>query len=643
MRRTGVGRTLRWCAAPTLVWALTMGIVGAQQPGEITNVGFVGPITVEWDANELFDGYNVYRGAISDLAAGTPARCRIFGLTDPTADLPGAAVPGEGYFYLVTGERQGKDGTAGLASSGDPRATMGACIPLMRNHILDRLGYGWGEWSEERIETLGLDGYIAEQLTPSTIDESTNVELNALLAPIDPPGDIFHLIQQRMIRAVYARRQLEQQVAAFWFNHFNTDWAKIAMIFQGVFPPCEAPGVPVACDPDYPEKAYRTASELQYDDVERYRSFGFNGTFREMIEDASVSLAMIIYLDTYLSIVDAPNENFPRELMELHSMGVDCGYTQTDVEELSRAITGWSGCKKTLDDADDPTAPCIPEYWLDDPPGKWVAAFVPQWHDCTSKSLFVGTDYETHIPSTCSDPALGVNDLAIALDAIAGHPCTVDFISRKILQRFVTDEPDQGLVDELIAVWNDPGNPNGVGDMGAVLTAALTSETFLDPDTTGSKIKTPLEFLASTLRATRGTTDGVTTVLTYLVSMGHIPHYNAVPTGWPEDGASWLGTNNTLDRQNFGFALFASSSPVFMADPIGLMHDNGVVTTPGHAADIVDFYSDVLFGKALTPAERQAAIDYLDTDDFGDPADYDEARVLETIAAMLGYPQFQEQ
>lgn len=643
MQRRCVGGSARRCVVVSLVFALTAGVAAAQQPGEITGVVFNGPITLEWDPQVLFDSYNVYRGSISDLAAGTPARCRIFGLSAPTADLPGEVGSGDGYFYLVTGERQGVDGSAGLDSAGDPRATLGSCVPLMRNHIMDRLGFGWGEWSVERMETLGFDGYIAEQLVPSTIDESTNSALNDFLGPIDPPADIFQLIRQQMVRAVYARRQLEQQVAAFWFNHFNTDWNKVRMVFQNVFPPCEAPGVPPACDPNYPQKAFRAASELQYDDVERYRDLGFNGTFREMVEDAGVSVAMIIYLDTFLSVVGSPNENFPRELMELHAMGVDCGYSQSDVEELSRAITGWTGCKRTLDDVDDPLAPCISQYWLEDPPGKWTAVFVPESHDCTSKTLFAGTEYETLIPDTCAHPSGGVYDLYIALDAIAGHPCTVDFISRKILQRFVTDEPDQALVDELVAAWNDTGNPQGVGDMGAVLTAALTSETFLDPDTTGSKIKTPLEFLVSTFRATRGTTDGETNVVQYLVSMGHIPHFNTVPTGWPEDGGSWLGTNNTLDRQNFGFDLFDSPSPVFRADPIGLLNDNGVLTTPGHAAEIVDFYSRVLFGAALTPVERQAAIDYLETDDFGNSSDYGDARILETIGAMLGFPQFQEQ
>ena len=639
-------RVMRVAAGAVAVWlalALFTGPGVAQVPGEIEGVEFSGPTTLEWDPFGAYDSFNLYRGGLSDFADGLPARCREYGIIANSVELPVVPESGEGFFYLVAGQRPAGEGSKGLDFAGQPRVVLGECVPLMRNHLLDRLGYGWDEWTSDRVQTLGFDGYIAEQLDPSTISESGNALLNGFLSPIDPPVDIFQLVQQQMVRGVYARRQLEQQVATFWFNHFNTDWQKIAEIFQGVYPECESPGVPVQCDPNYPAKAYAVAAEVQYDDVENFRNLGFNGNFREMVEDASVSIGMIIYLDTYLSVGGNPNENFPRELLELHTRGVDCGYTQLDIEELSRVITGWSGCKKLLADVDDPLAPCIPEYWLDTPAGKWVAAFVPQNHDCTVKTLFAGTPYETTIPDTCSAPLTGVDDLYLALDAIVDHPCTAEFISRKVLQRFVTDEPDQALVDAIVSVWNDAGNPQGVGDLKAVLEAALNSELFLNPENPGGKIKTPLEYLVSAFRATRGITDGLEAVVGYLVSMGHIPHFNPVPTGWPEDGGSWIGTNNTLDRQNFAFDLFDSVNAVFSADPLALLNDNGVSTAPGNAEAIVNFFADTLFGTALTPAERQAAIDYLETDDFGNPSTYNDDRILEAIAVLMGYPQFQEQ
>jgi uncharacterized protein (DUF1800 family) len=324
-------------------------------------------------------------------------------------------------------------------------------------------------------------------------------------------------------------------------------------------------------------------------------------------------------------------------------MGVDAGYTQSDVEELSRVITGWSLCKKAVADVNDPLGPCLGAYWDDAVPGRIVATYVVGSHDCTEKTLFAGTPYESVIADSCASPLDGVNDLFQALDAIVAHPSTPQFISRKILERFVTENPDQALIDVLVTEWNDAGNPQGVGDMKAVLEAALSLDAFLDPDRVHGKIKTPLEQFASAFRATRGQTDGASTVIDSLVLAQHIPHFNPVPTGWPETGGSWLGTNNMLERQNFGILLLESTDPSFEALPIDLLQDHGVSTLPGNAAAIVDFFIDAFFGGALTPAERQAAIDYLNTDEAGIPSAYDEARIRDVVALLLGYPQFQEQ
>ena len=137
-------------------------------------------------------------------------------------------------------------------------------------------------------------------------------------------------------------------------------------------------------------------------------------------------------------------------------------------------------------------------------------------------------------------------------------------------------------------------------------------------------------------------TDGLTAVINFMVSTQHIPHYNPVPTGWPEAGSAWIHTNATLDRQNYGFALLDSISPAFGAQPIDLLEDNGVSTAPGNAEAIVDFFIDAFFGGALTPLERQQAIDFLNTGDFGQ-SPYDEARIRDAVGLLLGYPHFQEQ
>jgi hypothetical protein len=116
-----------------------------------------------------------------------------------------------------------------------------------------------------------------------------------------------------------------------------------------------------------------------------------------------------------------------------------------------------------------------------------------------------------------------------------------------------------------------------------------------------------------------------------------------VPTGWPETGDQWVNTGNTLVRQNFGIKLASATGTTFGSDPLGLLVANGLSTTSINAEAVVDFLSDALFAGSLTPAERQAAIDFLNTDDNGNVSAYTTARIKDLIGFLLGYPQFQEQ
>jgi hypothetical protein len=179
--------------------------------------------------------------------------------------------------------------------------------------------------------------------------------------------------------------------------------------------------------------------------------------------------------------------------------------------------------------------------------------------------------------------------------------------------------------------------------MRAVLSAALHHPAFLDPDLVRGKIKTPFEHFVSAMRATRGTTDGSTEILTYLTNAQHLPFLNPVPTGYSEYGEDWIDTNNMLDRQNYGIRLATLNNTNFKSDVLALLAAHGVPTTPGNSAAIVDFLSGILFGGALTPAERQQALDFLNTDDNGNASAYTTTRIRELAGFMLGYGQFQEQ
>jgi len=615
--------------------------VTAQTPTEVGGVGFEAPELLTWEPVPGADSYNVYRGTLGELTLGVAGRCHGFHIETSAFVTTDAPATGSGYFYVIAAGSEAT-GEGPIGQAGAPRTTLGECNQTMRAHVLDRIGYGRNEWSDQRIESLGIDEYIAEQLDPTSIDESDNEALTRALFGLAPPENFTELFREQIVRAVYSRRQLERNAAEFWANHFNTHWMKVGEAFKQYFPKCTAPGVPAACDPNWPAAAVHQAATARYGEIEAFREIAFHGTFREMLEASALSPAMILFLDTSASVAGNPNENYPRELMELHSMGVDGGYTQQDVEELSRVITGWTTCKKTTEHLDDPLAPCIDAYWEELPAGSWVAHFVPAQHDCSSKALFAGTTHELFIAESCGDAEAGVQELRAALDAIVAHPATARFISRKLLERFVTDAPNESMVDELVETWVDPSNPHGIGDLRAVLSAALDSS-LMNPDLARTKVKTPQEQLVSMLRAVRGRTDGLTGVYPFLESAGHVPNSNPSPTGWAEDGAAWIATNDYVVRQSLAIDLLNSHNGRFFADPIGLLHDAGISTEPGHAEAIVDFFIDALFGGALTPIERLVAIEHLTTDDVGNPTEYDDMRIRDTVALLLGYPQFQEQ
>jgi len=619
-----------------LVLASGVGPAVAAPPGEVTGDRIDQTSLLTWTAVAGADDYNVYRGEIAWLRTRTGAECHGDEIAGTSFATPLQPAAGHGYFYLVTAESNlNGEGTPGNDTSGIPRPLRGSCDRIMRHHYLDRLGYGWGEWTRDRFTALGRQGYIDEQLNPASIDESTNTDLVTRSSTLVPPDTIQELQALDLVRAVYARRQLEQQVTLFWDNHFNTDYHESFDFFSFY-------------QPLFPATRLSESAKFHFDLQNSLRDLAFNGTFREIVEASSMSPAMIVFLDTDSNVKSAPNENFARELMELHTMGVDGGYTQQDVVTLARVFTGWNVCKKADADAGDPLAACIPRNTYgtaSEPPGQWVRNFRINQHDTGQKILFAGTPYQAVIPDTSANPANGINDADLALDAIVAHPSTARFIAKELLQRFVDENPPSSMIDTVVAAWSNPANPRGVGDLREVLRAVLALQEFKSPDFVGRKIKTPFEHVASALRTVRGKTDGATITRLYLTPLQEVFHVNPVPTGYSELGGDWLDTNNFLVRQNFGLDLGSRTGTAFGNDVIGLLNANGVATAPApnNAPAIVDFLSEAMFGSALTGAERQAAIDYLNTDDTGAVSPYNDARIRETAGFLLGYPQFIEQ
>jgi uncharacterized protein (DUF1800 family) len=320
-----------------------------------------------------------------------------------------------------------------------------------------------------------------------------------------PPQRILaDLAGARLQRAVYTERQLEDVMADFWFNHFNVFFGK---------------GADRYLVGDYERSAIRPH---------------VFGRFRDMLGATAEHPAMLVYLDNARSRAadstrQAPgrrasgiNENYARELMELHTLGVDGGYTQRDVGEVARAFTGWT----------------VGGYGGGRGGGRPRFVFRRAIHDTGAKTVLGRT-----LPA-----GRGMEDGAEVLDLLARHPATARHVARKLAGRFVADEPPARLVDELAAVFTRTD-----GDLRAVTRALFRSPEFAQ--SRGAKTRTPFEFVAGTLRATDAELRPSRPVLQTLRQLGHLPYASTAPTGYAHTAAEWTGGGAMLARMNFALAL----------------------------------------------------------------------------------------
>ena len=478
-------------------------------------------------------------------------------------------------------------------------------------HLLNRVGYGPRAGDVERVKRMGIDKYIDLQLHPDRIDDSAiearlanfpslrmslseiqakypppNLlarELglkqgkNAQLQP--PPGEgadentkreyrqqvmayyqehgmrppqflLQELQGQKIIRAAYSDRQLQEEMTDFWFNHFNIFWAKNA------------------------DRALTTDYEMN---VIRPHTMG---KFKDLLMATAKSPAMLVYLDNFQSTSpDAQmpqrrggqfqrrpgafggfgnsglgrpndpasremqrdqmtpqqrpaqaanalkkrkpgiNENYAREIMELHTLGVEGGYTQKDVQEVARCLTGWT---------------------LDRPRQGTEFVFRSWMHDNGEKTVL-----GQKIPA-----GGGIKDGEMVIDILAHQPATAKFISTKLVRRFVSDTPPQSLVDRVTAVYMKSD-----GDIREMLRTIFTSSEFNSKDAYRAKIKSPFELAASAVRALGADLNAPQQIAQFIAKMGEPLYLYQAPTGYPDRADQWVNTGSLLERLNFGLAL----------------------------------------------------------------------------------------
>ncbi len=452
-------------------------------------------------------------------------------------------------------------------------------------HVLNRIAYGPDPWSRARIQELGVYRFIDEQLAPETIDDSelearlaafpslsmSYAELRASYCSTCPAGGAgvprAELRKAKLLRSIYSRRQLEAVLTDFWFDHFNVD-ARSGYARWDVVP--------------YERDAIRPH---------------VLGRFEDMLLATARSPAMLDYLDNRVNFKEGfvnangelkgLNENYARELMELHTLGVDGGYDQADVIEVARVMTGWSTNASGF---------------------KYKNAI----HDQGPKQVM----------GELSIPANGRMQDGLDLIAfLARHPTTAERLCRLLVQRFVSERPPESLVQEAASVYLATG-----GDLREVMRAILHSGEF----TSGSyrdKVKRPLLVLVSAARALRAESAEAELgrFVTELRAMGEPLYEAAPPTGFPEASAFWAGTGALLARMN---------AMRWMAHDPDLGTDLGMAG--GSSVEIVDALVPRLVFGHVSPFTRNQLLFYLDRI----PGASGPARVGDAAALILSSPEF---
>lgn len=440
-------------------------------------------------------------------------------------------------------------------------------------HVLNRLAYGPRAGDVAAVRRLGVAAWIEQQLHPHRIDDralearlagfaTLTLDARTIVQEFERPAIeerrarqragtpgtdttitpdaaadtpaapteaqakrrrvLEELAEAKLLRAVYSERQLEAVLTDAWFNHFN--------VFAG----------------KGPTRAYVTAYER---DAIRPHVFG---RFRDLLGATARHPAMLFYLDNWENVdptagerfgrraarraampgnAGAPtrpprglNENYARELLELHTLGVDGGYTQADVVDVARAFTGWTM-----------------------PPREGSGfRFVPALHDRGAKTVLGHT-----LPA-----GRGIEDGEAVLDLLAAHPATARRIARMLAIRFVSDTPPEALVARAAARFLATG-----GDLREVVRVIVTSPEFFATDAIGAKLKTPLEFMAGALRATGAEVHSARPLTHTLRELGMPLYFCQPPTGYDDTATTWAASGALVGRVNFAADLGAGRVP----------------------------------------------------------------------------------
>lgn len=535
---------------------------------------------------------------------------------------------------------------AGPAEGQSPTSTRDSAY-----HLLNRLAWGARPGQVEAVAREGVLTWLDRQLAVPSVDDPVLAgrlaeRFPVLATPVDEMLGLFVSAQQQQVAAARARSpagmnppaapppappppgrrdlrdlggQVQQLVLAraaesdhqvaevlsdFWFNHFNVFYGK------GLVRPYLH---------DYVELAIRRNAL---------------GRFEDLLIATARHPAMLFYLDNAQSVAPGStppnlarlqrmqrqdrrpgaaaradslqrmarqrmptgiNENYARELMELHTLGVDGGYTQRDIEQVARILTGWS----------------MPR------PGQGVGFVFNSWaHDRGAKTV-LGVEF----------PAGGGEDEGVRLlRMLAGHPATMHHVSAKLCARLVADLAPDGCIDDAVAAWRRSG-----GEIREVVRAIVRSPDFWAARNLSAKVKSPLEFLASAVRALGSRPDDTPRLTAAATRLGQPIYLQSAPTGYPEAQEDWVNSGALLNRMNVAMALASGRLPGVLVDL------DAIAPVTADTDALIDAIDSRLFGGRLSARTREVI--RAEVADILDPA----SRRMMAIGLALGGPDFQRQ
>ena len=490
---------------------------------------------------------------------------------------------------------------------------------------LNRLAYGGRPGEAAKVRAMGVDRWIDAQLHPETIPDDSATALVARYTSLSVPAtelaENFRIAQQArrrfqqqqppptandttkrpppnpiqaiagndpklrealmaeqrsvpelqaasLTRAVASERQLYEVMVNFWENHFS-----------------------VYAQKGPQERIYLSSFDR---DVIRPNAMG---KFRDLLGAVAHSPAMLFYLDNWQSVADsmhptlAPargggrgrggfrpgfppppqrraqglNENYARELMELHTLGVDGGYTQKDVIEVARALTGWT---------------------IGQPQGGGGYLFRPEAHDAAEKTVLGHT----------LAAGRGEQDGEDVLDIVARHPSTARFITTKLARHFVSDEPPKALVDRCSKVFTKTD-----GDIRQTVGCVVTSPEFFSRAAYRAKVKTPFEVVASALRAVNAVPDATPRSAQMVAQLGQPIFGHQTPEGWPDRADAWMNSGAILNRINFGLMVASGRIPGVQTQRVPAIEALRMAPRDSQ----VDGVARLLLGGQISPDTRQ--------------------------------------